>query len=184
MAVAGVAGGGDVTAAATAAWDLPTHGVLTLDYVSHTTRVTHDAQTILPAAFEELILRLARATRLDAAGAAAAAVAAAPSPGAPAEGGVMGVEGYVAQQVAAIAEVAAAAGAVVGTDVVDVDVDDGNAHAPAAENGPVGPVGPVGPYGCRGSVWVAEETEDIGSGRELTPEVGTRETQLAKPYNA
>lgn len=76
-----------MTVAAAAAWDLPTAGVLTLDYLSHTTRVTRDALTMLPTAFEELLARLARATRLDAAGAAAAAVDVAV--GAPVEGGVM-----------------------------------------------------------------------------------------------
>jgi len=93
-------GGGNVTAAAAAAWQIPADGVLTIDYVSHAKRARRDAVVMSAATFERLLAHLARATREDAATVAAAAVA--PSPFAQVEVGAMGVEGYTAQQHATI----------------------------------------------------------------------------------
>ena len=98
-------GGGDITAAAAQSWNAPTDGMLTIDFVSHAKRVPRDAGVMPPAAFEELIVRLTRATTIDPA-TVAAAMAVALSPVAPTEGGAKGVEGYAVQQAVAISAVA------------------------------------------------------------------------------
>jgi hypothetical protein len=171
-------GGGDVTAAAAAAWEVPTDGVLTIDYVSHAKRVARDAAVMPPLAFEELIARLTQAaTTVDAATVAAAATAVAPSPVAPAEGGAMGVEGYAAQQHAAIATAVESERQATTTTASSGDVDDnaGVAPHPAAAAADAAAVD----HPPAAESWLAEATavadgtaflESAGEGRVLTPE--------------